>query len=178
MDIGADEFDVIGDDAALSALLSPGNGVCGGDSLMVSVEIANYGQNTLTGLTVSADVMGTTLTQTLTGLSVPFGGKDTVMLGYVSNYVGGPMSVVAYTQLSGDGRPNNDTLSTSVEISDAQQVAVNYPAMICSGDDVVMTVTHPQQGTALWTSNGDTLAVAGVDSTITLTGVLWILRSL
>jgi hypothetical protein len=171
VDIGADEFDVIGDDAALSALLSPGNGVCGSDSLMVSVEIANYGQNTLTGLTVSADVMGTTLTQTLTGLSVPFGGKDTVMLGYVSNYVGGPMSVVAYTQLSGDGRPGNDTLSTSVEISDAQQVAVNYPAMICSGDDVVMTVTHPQQGTALWSSNGDTLAVAGVDSTITLTGV-------
>ena len=171
VDIGADEFDVIGDDAALSALLSPGNGVCGDDSLMVSVEIANYGQNMLTGLTVSADVMGTTLTQTLTGLSVPFGGKDTVMLGYVSNYVGGPMSVVAYTQLSGDGRPNNDTLSTSVEISDAQQVAVNYPAMICSGDDVVMTVTHPTQGTALWTSGGDTLAVAGVDSTITLTGV-------
>ena len=171
VDIGADEFDVIGDDAALSALLSPGNGVCGSDSLMVTVEIANYGQNTLTGVTVSADVMGTTLTQTLTGLSVPFGGKDTVMLGYVSNYVGGPMSVVAYTQLSGDGRPNNDTLSTSVEISDAQQVAVNYPAMICSGDDVVMTVTHPTQGTALWTSGSDTLAVAGVDSTITLTGV-------
>jgi hypothetical protein len=34
-----------------------------------------------------------------------------------------------------------------------------------------MTVTHPQQGTALWTSNGDTIALAGVDSTITLTGV-------
>jgi len=171
VDIGADEFDVLGDDAALSALLSPSSGVCGNDSLMVSVEIANYGQNTLTGLTVSADVMGTTLTQTLTGLSVPFGSKDTVMLGYVSNYVGGPMSVVAYTQLTGDGRPGNDTLSTSVEISDAQQVAVNYPAMICSGDDVVMTVTHPTQGTALWTSGGDTLALAGVDSTITLTGV-------
>jgi hypothetical protein len=171
VDIGADEFDVIGDDAALTALLSPAAGTCGSDSLMVSVEIGNFGQNTLTALTVSADVMGTTLTQNLTGLSVPFGGKDTVMLGYVSNYVGGPMTVVAYTQLSGDGRPGNDTLSTSAEISDAQQVAVSYPAMICSGDDVVMTVTHPQQGTALWTSNGDTIALAGVDSTITLTGV-------
>jgi hypothetical protein len=171
VDIGADEFDVIGDDASLTALLSPASGTCGSDSLMVSVEIGNFGQNTLTALTVSADVMGTTLTQNLTGLSVPFGGKDTVMLGYVSNYVGGPMTVVAYTQLTGDGRPGNDTLSTSVEISDAQQVAVNYPAMICTGDDVVMTVTHPQQGTALWTSNADTIALAGVDSTITLTGV-------
>jgi len=171
VDIGADEFDVIDDDAALTALLTPGAGTCGDDSLMVSVEIGNFGQDTLTTLTVSADVMGTTLTQNLTGLSVPFGGKDTVMLGYVSNYVGGPMTVVTYTQLTGDGRPGNDTLSTSVLISDAQQVAVSYPAMICSGDDVVMDVTHPTMGTVLWSSNGDTIALSGVDSTITLTGV-------
>ena len=46
VDIGADEYDVVGDDAALTALLGPSDGVCGGDSLMVSVEIANYGQNT------------------------------------------------------------------------------------------------------------------------------------
>jgi parallel beta-helix repeat protein len=171
VDIGADEFDVIGDDAALTALLTPGSGTCGSDSLMISVEIGNFGQNTLTAMTVSADVMGTTLTQNLTGLSVPFGGKDTVMLGYVSNYVGGPMTVIAYTQLTGDGRPGNDTLTTSVLISDAQQVSVSYPAMICSGDDVVMDVTHPTMGTVLWSSNGDTIALAGVDSTITLTGV-------
>ena len=44
VDIGADEYDVIGDDAALTALLDPANGVCGDDSLMVSVEIANNGQ--------------------------------------------------------------------------------------------------------------------------------------
>ena len=31
------------------------------------------------------------------------------------------MSVVAYTQLTNDGRPYNDTLSKSVTISDAQQ---------------------------------------------------------
>ena len=171
VDIGADEYDVIGDDAALTMLVSPSNGVCGNDSLMISVEIGNFGQNTLMALTVSADVMGTTLTQNLTGLSIPFGGKDTVMLGYVSNYVGGPMSIVAYTQLTNDGRPYNDTVSISVEISDAQQVAVNYPAMICAGDDVVMTVTHPTEGTAMWSSGNDTIALAGVDSTITLVGV-------
>ena len=81
------------------------------------------------------------------------------------------MSIVAYTQLTNDGRPFNDTLSTSVDISDAQQVAVNYPAMICAGDDVVMTVTHPTEGTAMWSSGNDTIALAGVDSTITLVGV-------
>jgi len=89
VDIGADEYDVIGDDAALTALLNPANGICGDDSLMVSVQIANNGQNTLTSLTVSVDIFGTTMTATPTGLSIPFGGKDTVELGYVSNYVGG-----------------------------------------------------------------------------------------
>jgi hypothetical protein len=171
VDIGADEYDVIGDDAALTMLVSPSNGVCGNDSLMISVEIGNFGQNTMTSVTVSADVLGQTLSVTQTGLSITFGDKDTVMLGYVSNYVGGPMSIVAYTQLTNDGRPFNDTLSTSVEISDAQQVAVSYPAMICAGDDVVMTVTHPTEGTAMWSSGNDTIALAGVDSTITLVGV-------
>src|SRR5210317_1806615 len=171
VDIGADEFDVVGDDAALTMLVSPSNGVCGNDSLMISVEIGNFGQNTMTSVTVSADVLGQTLSVTQTGLSIAFGEKDTVMLGYVSNYVGGLMSIVAYTQLTNDGRPFNDTLSTSVEISDAQQVAVSYPAMICAGDDVVMTVTHPTEGTAMWSSGNDTIALAGVDSTITLVGV-------
>src|SRR5210317_771511 len=171
VDIGADEYDVIGDDAALTMLVSPSNGVCGNDSLMISVEIGNFGQNTMTSVTVSADVLGQTLSVTQTGLSIAFGDKDTVMLGYVSNYVGGPMSIVAYTQLTNDERPFNDTLSTSVEISDAQQVAVSYPAMICAGDDVVMTVTHPTEGTAMWSSGNDTIALAGVDSTITLVGV-------
>ena len=171
VDIGADEYDVIGDDAALTMLVSPSNGVCGNDSLMISVEIGNFGQNTMTSVTVSADVLGQTLSVTQTGLSIAFGDKDTVMLGYVSNYVGGPMSIVAYTQLTNDGRPFNDTLSTSVDISDAQQVAVNYPAMICAGDDVMMTVTHPTEGTAMWSSGNDTIALAGVDSTITLVGV-------
>ena len=32
------------------------------------------------------------------------------------------MSTVAYTALTNDGRPDNDTLSTSVDIADAQQV--------------------------------------------------------
>jgi parallel beta-helix repeat protein len=171
VDMGADEFDVIGDDAALTMLVSPTQGVCGDDSLMVSVEIANYGQNTLTSLTVSADLLGQTISVTPTGLSIPFGGVDTVMLGYVSNLVGGPMSVVAYTQLTNDGRPNNDTLTTSVDISDAQQVSVTYPDFVCVGDDAVMVPTHPESGKLLWLSGNDTLAIAAADSTITLTGL-------
>jgi hypothetical protein len=122
-------------------------------------------------MTVSADVLGQTLSASPTGLSIPFGSTDTIELGYVSNYVGGPMLVVAYTQLTGDGRPGNDTFSVMVDIADAQQVSVNYPAMICSGDDAVLVPTHPTLGKLLWLSGNDTIAMAPADSTITLSGV-------
>ncbi|MDA9192492.1 right-handed parallel beta-helix repeat-containing protein, partial [Schleiferiaceae bacterium] len=172
VDIGADEYDVIVDDAALTALLNPANGICGDDSLMVSVQIANNGQNILTSLTVSVDIFGTTMTATPTGLSVPFGGKDTVELGYISNFVGGTYSVVAYTQLTGDGRPGNDTLSLNVDITDAQQVTPVYPEFICAGDDVNLSVTNPTQGKVMWASGGDTIAVVDADSTIMLSSVM------
>ena len=172
VDIGADEYDVIGDDAALTALLNPANGICGDDSLMVSVQVANNGQNTLTSLTVSVDIFGTTLTATPTGLSIPFGGKDTVELGYISNYVGGTYSVVAYTQLTGDGRPGNDTLSLNVDVTDAQQVTPVYPEFICAGDDVNLSVTNPTQGKVMWASGNDTIAVVDADSTIMLSSVM------
>jgi parallel beta-helix repeat protein len=172
VDIGADEYDVIGDDAALTMLVSPNNGVCGSDSLMVSVEIGNFGTNTLTSLTVSADILGQTLSVTPTGLSIPFGGKDTVDLGYVSNYVGGPMSIVAYTTLTNDGRPNNDTLSTSVDIADAQQVSPVYPDFVCAGDDVDLSVTIPTMGKVMWASGADTIAIVDADSTITIPGLM------
>src|SRR6056300_1265612 len=172
VDIGADEYDVIGDDAALTMLVSPSNGVCGNDSLMISVEIGNFGQNTMTSVTVSADVLGTTLTATPTNLGIPFGEKDTVMLGYISNFVGGTYSVVAYTQLTGDGRPGNDTLSLNVDITDAQQVTPVYPEFICAGDDVNLSVTNPTQGKVMWASGGDTIAVVDADSTIMLSSVM------
>ena len=171
VDIGADEYDVIGDDAALTALLNPANGICGDDSLMVSVQIANNGQNTLTSLTVSVDIFGTTMTATPTGLSILFGEKDTVELGYISNFVGGTYSVVAYTQLTGDGRSNNDTLSTSIEVSDAQQVNVIYDAKVCTGENIDLTVSVPAQGNVMWTSGNDTIGILSVDSVLSIANI-------
>jgi hypothetical protein len=170
VDIGADEYDVVADDAALQALLSPSDGVCGSDSLMISVQIKNLGTDTITDVTVSADVLGSTLTQNLTGLAIPFGGTHDVTVGYVSNYVGGPMSIVAYTQLTGDGRSFNDTLSTSVNVSDAQQVVPVAPEYACIGETVDLSIAHPTDGNLMWTNaQGDTLGLVAADSTISFT---------
>ena len=138
---------------------------------MVSVEIANNGQNTLTSLSVSVDIFGTTMTATPTGLSIPFGGKDTVELGYISNFVGGTYSVVAYTQLTGDGRPGNDTLSLNVDITDAQQVNVIYDAKVCTGENIDLTVSVPAQGNVMWTSGNDTIGILSVDSVLSIANI-------
>ncbi|MDC0118997.1 right-handed parallel beta-helix repeat-containing protein, partial [Schleiferiaceae bacterium] len=171
VDIGADEYDVVADDAALTALLGPFDGVCGSDSLLVSVEIANFGQDTLNTLSVSVDIFGTTITATPTNLGIPFGAKDTVELGYASNYIGGVYAVTAYAVLANDGRSNNDTLSTSIEVSDAQQVNVIYDAKVCTGENIDLTVSVPAQGNVMWTSGNDTIGILSVDSVLSIANI-------
>ena len=104
-------------------------------------------------------------------MSIPFGGKDTVELGYISNFVGGTYSVVAYTQLTGDGRPGNDTLSLNVDITDAQQVNVIYDAKVCTGENIDLTVSVPAQGNVMWTSGNDTIGILSVDSVLSIANI-------
>ena len=111
------------------------------------------------------------MTATPTGLGIPFGGKDTVELGYISNFVGGTYSVVAYTQLTGDGRPGNDTLSLNVDITDAQQVNVIYDAKVCTGENIDLTVSVPAQGNVMWTSGNDTIGILSVDSVLSIANI-------
>ena len=108
---------------------------------------------------------------TPTNLGIPFGGKDTVELGYISNFVGGTYSVVAYTQLTGDGRPGNDTLSLNVDITDAQQVNVIYDAKVCTGENIDLTVSVPAQGNVMWTSGNDTIGILSVDSVLSIANI-------
>ena len=111
------------------------------------------------------------MTATPTNLGIPFGGKDTVELGYISNYVGGIYAVTAYTVLTNDGRSNNDTLSTSLSVSDAQQIQVNYDSKVCFGDDINLTVVVPTQGNVMWTSGNDTIGVLSSDSVLSISNL-------
>ena len=72
VDMGADEYDITGNDAVVTMLVSPTNGICGDDSILVEIEIANYGQDTISSLLVGGTVHGQSLSTNLTGLSIPF----------------------------------------------------------------------------------------------------------
>ena len=79
------------------------------------------------------------------------------------------MSIVAYTTLTNDGRPGNDTLSTSVDVSDAQQVQPVVPDFACAGETVNLSIAHPTTGSMLWSNAaGDTIGLVEADSTISI----------
>jgi hypothetical protein len=80
------------------------------------------------------------------------------------------MSIVTYTQLSGDGRSFNDTLTTSVDVSDAQQVIPVAPEYACIGETIDLSIAHPTNGNLMWTnSHGDTLGLVAADSSLSIT---------
>ena len=93
VDIGADEYDVVYNDAALTAIVSPSGAACGGDSIAVVVEVTNLGVQPMT----SADITVTLGAQTLTGTysidTIGLGESDAVTVGYISQFVGGMYNI-------------------------------------------------------------------------------------
>ena len=63
VDIGADEYDVVYNDA-LTAIVSPSGAACGGDSIAVVVEVTNLGVLPMTSVDITATLAGQTLTGT------------------------------------------------------------------------------------------------------------------
>jgi len=170
VDIGADEFDVVYHDAALTAITSPSGSVCGGDSIEVVVEVTNLGVTPLTSTDITVNVAGQTISGTYSLDTLQLGEAEEVSVGYFSQYVGGFVTIDAEVDLSNDARANNDMLSSDVEILDAQQVVPVAPAMVCAGETVDLSIAHPTEGMLLWsTQQGDTLGLVNADSTISIT---------
>ena len=169
VDIGADEFDVVYNDAAITAIVSPSGAACGGDSVEVIIEVTNLGVSLMTSVDVTVNFAGQSITGTYAVDTLALGESEAIEVGYVSQRVGGFYSLDAEVDLTGDTRATNDLLSATVELLDAQQVSMNLPEFACAGDVIDLEITHPLDGTLMWSSNGDTLGVVDADSTMTLT---------
>lgn len=104
--IGADEIPApaVGDDAALTALVSPAIPPCPGSNAF-EVEVTNYGTNTLTSVTVNWSINGVPQTPVnATGLSVPTNGSTTISLGSATL-----TSNTAYNFIFSTDAPNGNT---------------------------------------------------------------------
>jgi hypothetical protein len=170
VDIGADEYDVVYNDAALTSVVSPAGAVCGGDSVEVIVEVTNLGVSPITSTDITVTLAGQTLTGTYSVDTIGLGESDEVSVGYVSQFVGGMFTLDAEVDLQGDSRANNDMLTTTVEILDAQQVVPVAPDFACAGDVISLSIAHPSDGMLMWSNaNGDTIAIVDADSTVSMT---------
>ena len=108
-------------------------------------------------LDITATLAGQTLTGTYAIDTIGLGQSDDVTVGYVSQFAGGMFTISAEVDLTGDSRSSNDVLSETVEILDAQQVAIGSD-FACAGDVVSLSIGHPSDESLMWsTTNGDTL---------------------
>ncbi|PLW94120.1 MAG: hypothetical protein C0592_03775, partial [Marinilabiliales bacterium] len=113
-DIGADEFDGMPYDLAMTSIVKPTNDFgYTSDSDTVKVYITNYGANDASGFTVSYSVDGITIaTENYSGTLVS-GTIDSLEFSTYFTPNAGPNDICAWVELTGDGDNSNDTACTT-----------------------------------------------------------------
>jgi hypothetical protein len=111
VDMGADEYTPLFDNASLDAIIAPTDLSCGDNATEVVVLIRNLADTIFT-CPVTVEITGA-VTQTLTATyndTILFNEVDTLIMGTIDTYNGGAISMTAYTQYAGDQDLSNDTL--------------------------------------------------------------------
>jgi hypothetical protein len=107
-------------DAGVSNIINPTNSTAAGDSVMVSVEVRNFGIDTLTSIPVSYAIDGTVMaTETWSGQLL----QDSVeVFTFATKYMSGGVDykICAYTGLSNDMQVHNDTSCANITTTAAQ----------------------------------------------------------
>ncbi|NVK27205.1 MAG: right-handed parallel beta-helix repeat-containing protein [Flavobacteriia bacterium] len=167
VDMGADEYTPLQWDAEMIAIYEPASGGCGDSAVTVSVIVGNLGLNTITNMTVNANVTGATtanLSTTYSG-SLASASQDTVVVGTFNIYNGGTVSIDANVVLAMDGDATNDTIGArSFDYISFDPIAL--PAdTVCEGSTIDL-YAQPQAGVLHgWYANqNDTVTVAEGDT--------------
>ena len=135
VDMGADEFTPVSDNAAFISIASPTNNSCGDSTTVVSIEVQNLGLNPITSLPITLIVGGDvtdTVNFTYAG-NIPFGANETIAVTVLNTYAGGNFTIDGYLDLTGDSDNSNDTLS---------QVSLTFIPFEPSGYDVAVCGTN------------------------------------
>jgi len=179
VDMGADEFTPLGDDAALLEIITQVG--CGDSTTAVSLVFQNIGQNTITSLPMTVNLSGGltgTYSATFNG-SLPSYQIDTLQVGVFNTYAGvNGLMVGGDLNLSGDQDLSNDTLSAG-PYNYVSFEPVGFDSTYCVQEDTAYLRANSLTGVnySWFASNnandtvpivkGDTLAVpvAGAQST-------------
>lgn len=165
VDIGADEFTPVNDDAVAVEILAPGGG-CGDSLTTVTVEIRNIGVVDITNLPITVNYSGTasgTLSFTYTD-TLGFNENDTVDVGTINTYNGGTYTFNGYVSLAGDADVANDTFpELTAEFISIPPIGISG---VGCGVDSAYISGFPYSGVSyFWYANiNDTTPVAVGDS--------------
>ncbi len=134
-DIGADEYNVIQNNAVVVELLEPANYFCTDSTQPVIVVIKNLGADTIFTMPLTAQLSGFmtgTLNYTYND-TLLFGASDTVTVGTINTYPGGTLNVTVYSALQGEQVTANDTIHTQLGVIAFAPGAVATGDTVCSG---------------------------------------------
>jgi uncharacterized repeat protein (TIGR01451 family)/MYXO-CTERM domain-containing protein len=144
-------LDVIAaDDVAVTAILSPGNGTCGGSMTDVAVEVTNLGSNSQSAIPVTIDVVGDATFMGMTTAVGPLLNGDSEIVSLpVDLFSAQNITVTASTQLAGDLVPGNDAATGPVTLSLGAIPGTTSPT-ICAGSTTTLSVTPEPMVTYEW----------------------------
>ncbi len=140
-DIGADEISFLSGDIAITTISAPSSGCTLGDSVQVTVNIANNGTDPQTGFDVTVVVNGDSTTETVaasinSGASISYTFASYYDMSAVGAYV-----IKAWSSLAGDINAVNDTSNKTVNHFAAPVTTITQDTTVCSGVPVQLTAS-------------------------------------
>ena len=158
---------ILGDDIAVTNILSPSDNDCGDSTALICVVVQNAGTATQSNIPVTVQVTGAATATFMDTLAGPLnsGQSDTICLGPLNTFAGGVYNLTAYSSLAIDTTYGNDTVTTSVSIN-----GISIPSVIgdtiCAMDSTMLIATHDTLITQIsWFANPmDTLPFATGDT--------------
>lgn len=172
-DIGADEYSPINTDALNDNLIG-GSGGCGDSTTMLYTVFQNFGLDTITSLPVEllitdAFSVVTTLNATYTGSVLPMA-YDTLLMGSINTYAGGTYDFKSYTQLTNDGRGNNDTLMMmGSSFLPSEPVVSGLVDTVCASQDSILLTAINVPGTTYgWYASDTSSAILTMGDSLTV----------
>lgn len=158
VDMGADEYTPLNFDVAADVIFDPTTGSCGDSNTTVSMVFTNIGLQSVSNVGLTVNITGAT-TATMTGTytsTLASLESDTITVSSFNSVMGGTFDIEAILNYSGDQDASNDTVRTSVSISDVlPRTPIAKYDSVCAG----------QYDTLYWPANSSTLLLQWETST-------------
>ncbi len=168
-DIGADEYNADSIDVEVVVMYAPASGLCPDSNEYAYVVYTNNGILPVYNVNLTLQITGG-FTYSGAGSSTDtlnFGESDTIVIGPFSSYPGGMVSYTVFSSYPGDTRPDNDTITGTLNFSNVASLPVGVNDTICTNSIGYPSVV-PDAFTHRWFDDpiagallgyGDTLAI-------------------